>query len=212
MIFKKIPSGPFATNAYVVACPRTLLAVIIDPAPGSFEAITSFIKEKTLKPAALFITHSHWDHIAEAANIKEKYDIPVYIHPLDLPNLESPGADGLPCWIEIKPLKPTNLIEEGFIINFGDLEFKVIHTPGHSPGCVCFYLEKENCLFSGDTLFKGTIGNLSFPTARPSLMWESLAKLSLLPPSTIVYPGHGLSTTIGNESWLKNAKETFSDN
>ncbi|MEI8124760.1 MAG: MBL fold metallo-hydrolase [Parachlamydiaceae bacterium] len=209
MILQPFPSGPFETNAYVVACPRTHQAAIVDPAPGSFDIITSYIETNHLIPKALLLTHSHWDHIADAAAIKAKYNIPVYIHSLDAPNLESPGADGLPCWITFEGVTPSCLIEEGDTIDIGDLHFEVIHTPGHTPGGVCFYCPGEDILLSGDTLFKGTIGNLSFSTGRPALMWPSLTKLSLLPPKTKVFPGHGGSTTIGNEDWLGNAEEVF---
>jgi len=209
MMLKAFPSGPFETNAYVVACPRTRHAAIVDPAPDSFDAITSYIEHQHLKPTALLLTHSHWDHIADASRIKEKYKIPVYIHKDDAPNLESPGEDGLPCWIAIEGVTPNHLIDQGSTIDVGDLHFEVLHTPGHTPGGVCFYCPGENLLLSGDTLFKGTIGNLSFATGRPSLMWPSLDKLAKLPPQTHVYPGHGPSTTIGQEKWLPRAEEIF---
>lgn len=209
MLVHTLPSGPFETNAYIVACPRTKEAAIVDPAPDSFDAITEFIESQKLKPKALLLTHSHWDHIADAAAIQKKYDLPVYIHSLDTKNLESPGSDGLPCWISIQGIKPSHLIKEGDVIAIGDLNFTVIHTPGHTPGGVCFYCPEEKTLLSGDTLFKGTIGNLSFPTARPALMWPSLAKLAQLPPDTKVYPGHGDPTTIGRENWLSKAESIF---
>lgn len=209
MIIQAFPSGPFETNAYVAACPRTHAAAIIDPAPNSTKAIVSFLTNKQLKPVALLITHSHWDHIGDAAAITKRYQLPVFIHELDKENLESPGSDGLPCWISIPPVIPTHLIKEGEIIPVGDLKFTVIHTPGHTPGGVCFYCPEEKILFSGDTLFQGTIGNLSFATARPNQMWPSLTKLSLLPPDTQVFPGHGDPTTIGHEKWLARAEELF---
>jgi hydroxyacylglutathione hydrolase len=209
MIINTFPSGPSETNAYVAACPHTLAAAIIDPAPNSADAIASFITRQNLKPVALLITHSHWDHIGDAAAIATRYQIPAFIHELDRENLESPGSDGLPCWISITPLTPAHLIEEGDVIPVGNLKFTVIHTPGHTPGGVCFYSPEEHTLFSGDTLFQGTIGNLSFATARPNLMWPSLEKLSLLPPDTKVFPGHGAPTTIGHEKWLARAEEIF---
>ena len=86
----------------------------------------------------------------------------------------------------------------------------VIHTPGHSLGSVCFYYEKEGILLSGDTLFKGTMGNVSFPTSSPALMGETLLKLSRLPPATKVFPGHGLATTIGDEqSWMASVAQNL---
>ena len=209
MILEIFPSGPFETNAYVVACPRTRQAAIIDPAPDSYQPLIDFIEQNQLKPIALLLTHSHWDHIADTSQVLAKYKIPVLIHALDAPNLESPGVDGLPCWISIKGTTPTHLIDEGSTIDIGDLHFEVIHTPGHSPGGVSFYCPGENILLSGDTLFKGTIGNLSFPTAQPELMWPSLAKLAKLPPETRVYPGHGMSTSIGSEKWMSRAEEIF---
>ena len=115
----------------------------------------------------------------------------------------------MPCWIDIEGIVPTHLMDEGDTIAVGDLHFKVIHTPGHTPGGVCFYCPEEKILISGDTLFKGTIGNLSFSTGRPALMWPSLKKLALLPPETQVFPGHGEKTTIGNEKWLARAEEMF---
>lgn len=203
------PSGPFATNAYIVACSATRLAAIIDPAPDSTTALTKYLADHNLTLDKILLTHSHWDHIADVAALKAKHPVPVLIFPDDAPNLETPGSDGIPCMIDIPGVKPTHLLKEGEVISVGSLSFEVIHTPGHTPGGVCFYCKQHHCLFSGDTLFKGTIGNLSLPTARPHLMWDSLTKLSKLPPDTIVYPGHGPSTSIGVEDWLADAKRIF---
>lgn len=157
----------------------------------------------------ILITHSHWDHICDAAKLKAQYRAPVFVHPLDLANLENPGSDGLPLMFNIEGVLPDKFLNEGDIVELGDLRFEVIHTPGHSPGGICLYNKEHGILFSGDTLFKGSIGNLSFPTANPTEMWKSLAKLAKLVPETVVYPGHGLPTTIGKESWLERAEEIF---
>ncbi|MBA2368365.1 MAG: MBL fold metallo-hydrolase [Candidatus Protochlamydia sp.] len=209
MLIEIFPSGPFSTNAYVATCSATEEAVIIDPAPQSAQTIHAFIQGKKLKCKAILLTHSHWDHIADVAALKEFYPVPVYIHPLDIPNLRQPGADQLPCWIPFPAVEPDVLIEESAVITLGELRFRVIHTPGHTPGGVCFYEPAKNILFSGDTLFKGSIGNLSFPTCQPDKMWGSLEKLAGLPPETRVYPGHGPATTILAESWLSQAKQIF---
>lgn len=209
MIIKAIPSGPFETNAYIIACENTRIAAIIDPAPESFDAILCFLKEFNLKPEKIILTHSHWDHIADVAKLKQHYSIAIYIHKEDEENLKTPGSDGLPCWITIPKTNPDHYLNEGDKVQLGLLEFEVIHTPGHTPGGICLYNEKEKILFSGDTLFKGSIGNISFPTAQPKRMWESLKKLEKLPKDTAVYPGHGSHTTIGAESWLKNAEQIF---
>lgn len=205
-----IPSGPFATNAYLVTDPATKLTAIIDPAPESAAAIQKHIQDKALIPDKILLTHSHWDHIADVAVLKDKYQVPVFIHGEDAENLKNPGADLLPCWIEIRGVNPEHLITDTEKIILGELSFEVIFTPGHTPGGVCYYCEKEALLFSGDTLFQGTIGNLSFPTARPKLMWEALKRLAKLPPETKVFPGHGPCTTIGTEmKLLLNAEKIF---
>jgi len=209
MILQHFPSGPFLTNAYIIACKETNEAAIIDPAPESFSKLSEFIESHSLKPSKVILTHSHWDHIADVASCVKAYNIPTLIHSLDKENLESPGSDKLPCWINIEGTSPSILLAENDIIKIGNVEFKVIHTPGHTPGGICLYSEKEKTLISGDTLFQGTIGNISFPTANPESMWSSLDKLAKLPADTKVYPGHGLSTTIGEEDWLSNARAFF---
>lgn len=208
MIIHTLPSGPFETNCYVVDC-NDGKAIIIDPAPDSFLKIKDTLQEHRLTPIAILLTHSHWDHIADVSKVKKNYSIPVYIHPRDKDNLINPGSDGLPCWILIQGVTPDYLFKENEKLSFNSIECQVIETPGHTPGGVCFYFPTENVLISGDTLFQGTIGNLSFATAQPNEMWPSLKKLSLLPPKTIVYPGHGPTTTIGKESWLGDAENTF---
>lgn len=207
MIIQAFPSGPLATNSYIIACPKTKACAVIDPAPESAAILTKYISENNLKPEKILLTHSHWDHIADVSILKQSHNMPVYIHPLDSPNLEKPGADSLPCWIAIYGVKPDGFLDEGDKITVGQLVLTVIHTPGHTPGGVCFYIPEHNVLISGDTLFKGSIGNISFPTSRPDLMWNSLKKLSSLPPKTRVFPGHGPSTTIERESWLGSVQE-----
>lgn len=212
MFLKTFPSGPLNTNAYLVGCPQTKEAVIIDPAPASFDALAAAIDQGEWKPVAIWLTHSHWDHIADVDKLKTHYQIPTLaVHSLDAPNLENPGSDRIPCWIQIPPVTPTHFIEEGDTLSVGNFQFHVIYTPGHTPGCVCFYCPETHTLFSGDTLFQGTIGNISFPTSRPHLMWSSLDKLAKLPSDTNVFPGHGPSTTIGKETWLSKAEELFGE-
>ena len=209
MIIQAIPSGPLDTNAYVVACATTRQAAIVDPGLDSADAISNYLKKNNLQPVAIFLTHSHWDHTGNVAELQQKYHIPVLIHFNDKDNLEIPGSDKLPMFIPITPTKADRYIEEGEELSVGNLRFTVIATPGHSPGSVCFYEKQEGVLLAGDTLFRGSIGNLSFPTSEPDNMWPSLAKLAKLPANTKVYPGHGGMTTIGAESWLPQAKKIF---
>jgi hydroxyacylglutathione hydrolase len=210
MFIQVFPCGPLSTNAYIAACVNTREAVVIDPSPDSFLKIQAFLIAHNLNVKKILLTHSHWDHTADVKKVKKHYLIPVYVHPLDVFNLQKPGSDGIPCWLDIPSVQPDLLFEEEMPIPVGQLTFHVLHTPGHSPGSVSFYEPKQHVLFSGDTLFQGSIGNLSFPTSQPSLMWPSLAKLAQLPTETRVFPGHGPETTIGAESsWLSDAQKFF---
>ena len=205
------PSGPISTNAYIVSCSSTREAAIIDPAAESADVLMDYLKTKKLIPKMILLTHSHWDHIADVAKLVTALHLPVYVHGADAGNMQDPGSDGLPLFFAINGVTPTGLLEDGEQISLGKLAFTVIHTPGHSPGSVGFYEPTQGVLMSGDTLFKGTIGNLALPTANSSAMWPSLSKLAKLPPATKVYPGHGDSTTIGAEHWLPRAREYFGD-
>lgn len=210
MILEIFPSGPLSTNAILLGCEQTKKAACIDPSMGSFDFFQKELKKNDLEPIAILLTHSHWDHIADVAKLKEKYSIPVYVHELDVANLEKPGADGIPLMVPIESAVADHTFKDGDHISIGSLDIQVIHTPGHSKGSVCFYLKKEKILLSGDTIFKRSIGNVSFPFSEPTKMWESCKILSELPPDTRVIPGHGPETRIGLESWLKDAQHYFS--
>jgi len=199
MIIEVFPSGPLETNCYLIGCQTLKRALVIDAPFKCSKDLLGRAKELDLHIDMLLLTHSHWDHMAEAALLKELYNIPVYVHREDAENVEDPGSDRLPLFFPIKGVKPDGFLSDGQHIAVGELSIEVIHTPGHTPGGVCFYIEKEHVLFSGDTLFRGSIGNLSFPTARPALMSKSLKRLAQLPAETVVYPGHGEPTTIGAE-------------
>ena len=209
MIVVPFPSGPLQTNAYIVACSLTRQCAIVDPAPQSASTLIHYISQHQLHPTKILLTHTHWDHIADVAKMIDEYAIPVSVHADDAPNLEKPGSDGLPNFFPLKGIKPDVLLHGGEIIDVGQLHFEVINTPGHTPGGVCFYEKQQGVLLSGDTLFKGTIGNISFSTGEADRMWKSLDRLAKLPPETLVYPGHGPNTTIGTENWLPRAKQIF---
>ncbi len=211
MIIFKFPFGPFKTNALLIGCPRTKKGAVIDPSFGSSGPILEKAAELGLVIEKILLTHSHWDHFADAAALKGKIQAPLYVHILDAKNLEHPGSDGIPLFVPITPVSPDHYLNDGDIVEVGDLLLQVIHTPGHSPGSVCFYEKNEKVLLSGDTLFQGSIGNLQLPTGNPNQMWQSLEKLALLPSDTRVVPGHGADTTIGKETWLPRAKELFAE-
>lgn len=211
MLLYKFAFGPVKTNAILIVCTQTNLAVAIDPSQGSAASLLKKAEEHHASIQRIFLTHSHWDHLADLYELKKKIDAPVYVHPLDASNVEHPGSDGIPLFTPIQGVKIDHFLHDGDLTKIGKLKFEVIHTPGHSPGSVCFYSKEESLLISGDTLFQGTMGRVDLPTGQKDLMWKSLEKLSKLPPETRVIPGHGGETLIGKEPWLARAKQIFSE-
>ncbi len=191
--------GPFRTNAILVGCETTKKAVVVDSPFQSTPWILQKARDAGLNIEKIFLTHSHWDHFADACELKEKTGAELYVHALDRLNVVEPGSDKIPMFVPILPVQADYFVKDGEAISVGGLVFRVIHTPGHSPGGVCYYEKKRNLLLSGDTLFKGTIGSLELPTSDAFQMKESLKKLSCLPKETRVIPGHGDETTIGRE-------------
>ncbi|MBM3197832.1 MAG: MBL fold metallo-hydrolase [Chlamydiae bacterium] len=210
MIVERVTSGPCETNAYLVISEKTKKSFVVDVPPDSAALLEKKAKDRGCSIEAIFLTHSHWDHMADAALLRKMAGANIYVHPLDAPNLQHPGTDKLPMFFAIQGAEPDLFLQEGDRISIGDLTLLVIATPGHTPGGVSLFLEKERVLFSGDTLFQGTMGRIDFPTSHPSSMWDSLTRLSTLPPETKVFAGHGEPTTIGKESWIRHAKERFS--
>ncbi len=209
MLLEKFICGPLQTNCYLIGCIKTKIAAVIDPAKGSAPLIVTACEKNEMKLKKILLTHSHWDHIVDVAALYQETSAEVWVHILDAENLQYPGADQLPLFFSIQGLEADHFYEKD--LSVGDLQLKVIHTPGHSPGSVCLYLEKEDLLFSGDTLFAGTMGNVSFPNSEPKKMWESLKKLQSLPKKTRVLPGHGPDTILSEESWIGEAEKLYNN-
>ncbi len=204
MTFEVHSFGPVETNSFLLSSSQEKKAYIFDAPPGSYSYWGKRAGELSFSIAGLLLTHSHWDHIADAAAFKEYYHLPIWIHSEDADNLRSPGSDGLALPLTIKGIQPDYILKDGDILSLDDLSLTVIHTPGHSPGSVCFYFPERATLISGDTLFAGGIGRLDLPTARPQHMKHSLQKLLKLPPNTQVFPGHGEATSIEGERAMIN--------
>lgn len=201
------PAGPAVTNSYLLGCTSTKEAIIIDPSYNSTETITKAITDNNLTLKAIWLTHSHWDHIADCSMLQRKYQdrsIELHVHFLDKENVLSPGSDGLPIPINITPSTPSHLFREQDTIICGNLKGTILHTPGHSPGSSCFLFPELFLLFSGDTLFKGSYGNISFPTSSPHAMRDSLKRIGTLNFDDLtIYPGHGAATSLKQErTWL----------
>jgi len=179
-------------------CPETKQCAIIDPgaeAEKIFEAI-SFL---SLKPVIILNTHGHVDHTGANLDLKERYQIPIALHPGDLPLLEEYLQLEFGLMLGARPApNPDRLLTDGEKISVGRSVLQVIHSPGHSPGSVCFYT--DHLLFAGDTLFSGGVGRTDLPGGSWKDLAHSLkARVMTLPDETVVLPGHGPKTTIGEE-------------
>ena len=171
-------------------------ATIIDPG-SDYRRIDEYLTAEGLTPLRILCTHGHFDHVGAAFDLKDKYHIPLYIHPSDGDKLKSAVAAAEYYGIRgIKNTSAEEYFEDGD--EFG--EISVIHTPGHSEGSVSFYLKETGLLLAGDTLFKEGVGRADFPDSNPqALMFSIQQKLYTLPDNTVVIPGHGEFTSIGNE-------------
>ena len=180
------------TNCYIIFDQKSKETMVIDPA-GDVDKIVEIINVLQGKLKYIFLTHCHGDHIAGVTELKSKLGGKVLIHRDDSEGLNNKRINltefmnGLP---EIE-IDADSRLDDGDLIHLGDLEFRVIHTPGHTKGGSSLYLESQKLLFSGDTLFRGTWGRTDLPTSDFNQIMESITKkLMVLPDDTIVYPGH----------------------
>jgi glyoxylase-like metal-dependent hydrolase (beta-lactamase superfamily II) len=185
---------PYDNGTYIVVDERGD-AIAIDPSMGEKQIIAA-VKEEGLRLVEILNTHGHPDHIFANAAVKESTKARLAIHRLDAYRL-GPGRP--PTTFQIPPCDADDLFDEGPLTYVADLEVTALHTPGHTEGSTCFYLAKENLLFSGDVLFAGTTGRWDLPGGDREQMERSLERVMTLPPDTKVYPGHGSPTTIGAE-------------
>lgn len=199
MIIEILPVGLLQTNCYVVACDETREAVIIDPG-GHPERILGAVQKHRLTVRYVLNTHGHFDHTEANGAIVEATAALLAAHPLERPLLAMAGGAsffGLPG--NAGPAPSRDLIP-GEELVVGNLRFQVLHTPGHSPGHVCFYERDQGVIFDGDVLFCQGIGRADLPGGNPQQLIRSIREvLYPLPDETVVYPGHGPATTIGKE-------------
>lgn len=185
---------PYDNGTYIVVDDRGD-ALVIDPSMGEKQIIAA-VREDGLRLVEILNTHGHPDHIYGNAAVKDATRARLAIHRLDAYRL---GPERPPTTFEIPPCDADDLFEEGPLTYVADLEVTALHTPGHTEGSTCFHLARENLLFSGDVLFRGTAGRWDLPGGDREQMERSLERVMALPPNTKVYPGHGSATTIGAE-------------
>ncbi len=196
-MFKVIPVGALQENTVILVDDDTKEAVIIDPGAEG-ERIKAELEG--YKPVAIINTHGHLDHVGQVGYLKEIFDIPFYLNEKDIFLTNNDIFPGFAEMVGAVPCpEPDFNLKEGDTIKFGNTELKVIETPGHTPGGVCFYDQKNKILVAGDTLFQGSVGRTDLPGGNPEQLKQSLQKLMKLPEETTVICGHGPNTTIGNE-------------
>ena len=198
MIFETLSVGPLEVNCYVLAADEGGQAVIIDPGADE-DKIRKALSRHGLKPGIIINTHGHADHIGA----DDAFGVPVYIHTRELPFLKDPALNmsGLLSG-DLTVKARVNNIEEGDMVELGGIQLQVIHMPGHTPGGIALYLlkPKDKILFTGDSLFNMSVGRTDFPGSDETALLQGIKnKLLKYPDDTVIYPGHGASSTIGQE-------------
>jgi glyoxylase-like metal-dependent hydrolase (beta-lactamase superfamily II) len=197
MIIKSLVVGPLESNCFIIADEHSKEALLIDPGDEP-ERILELITENNFRIKFIVCTHAHFDHVGAVPEIKKETNAQIVIHQYELGIYEHTGELAASWGYELEPLpKPDILVLEGDNLNIGDLHFKILHTPGHSPGGICLY--GEGILISGDTLFAGSVGRTDLFGGDIGKLIISFKKLMSLPEETRVLPGHGPPSTIRQE-------------
>ena len=199
MIYRTLEIMPFGTNCYLVASEETSDGMVIDPA-GDAPRILSNIRELNLNIRIVVVTHTHMDHIGAVSQVIENTGASFAVHTAEAANLQRSDFSRFAAFDPTlkPPPSPDRLLTDGDTLVIGDLEFSVLHTPGHSAGGIC--LAGYGVVFSGDALFNAGIGRTDLPGGDYNLLISGIrAKLLSLPDETLVLPGHGPKTTIGRE-------------
>lgn len=194
--------GPLNNNVYLVWEAATGQAVVIDPGIQS-EAARRRMTELTrqgIRLQAIWNTHAHFDHIYDNASWQSGFAVPILMHQSELFWLDR--LQDMARWLGQEPpelFQPDLVLQGDTVLHLGDIEVLAWHTPGHSPGELCFIIPAHHACFSGDVLFRGSVGRTDLPGCSPGELQHSLARLMTLPDGTRVWPGHGEPTTVGEE-------------
>lgn len=189
--------GPLQENCYLVADGATNAAVLVDPGAEG-ERLVAAVRAAGLDLMAIWLTHAHFDHVGGIAAVRRAWPVPVHLHPADAPIYARATASAAAFGLQLDAPPPVDVaLEEGDELRVGSLAFDVLHLPGHAPGHVAFH--GHGVAFAGDCLFAGSVGRTDLPLADPRQLAASLVRLTALPDSTVIHPGHGPATTIGAE-------------
>ena len=198
MVLEVLPVGPLSVNCSIVADEKTGKAIIVDPGAEAEKIIEV---AENFDVIAIVNTHGHIDHVGQVRRVKERFGVPFYLHPEDIYLIEDEIWKGFASYIKAEPCPPPDeYLEDNMELPVGDLKIRVIHTPGHTPGLCCLYIEEEKVLIAGDLLFKGSVGRWDLPGGDPQKLKRSLERIfTELTDDTIVVCGHYEETTIGHE-------------
>lgn len=197
-----LPCGPLETNAYVIRCERR--ALLVDAPPDAELAVLDVLERYQARLELIVITHTHWDHIVDAAGLRRATGAPIVAHHEAAERLKQPRPLLAQLPFEIEPAPPDRTVGDGDEIPFEPLRFRVIHTPGHTPEQISLYEPERKWLFGGDTLFQGGYGRVDLPGSSVEQTIATLRRLLMLPDDVTVFPGHGPTTTIGHERpWME---------
>ena len=191
--------GDIGTNCYFLVNTDTKEMIIVDPG-GDAPILKSRIAEMDLKPAAILLTHAHYDHTHHAKILKDTYQIPIYIHEAEKQTLTDVRMNVSAMFGKPETYEADVFLKDGQAFTLAGFEIVTLHTPGHTPGGACYYFKDQKVLVSGDSLFCGSVGRTDFPGGSMSSLVRSLKeKVMVLPRDTQVLPGHMMRTTIGQE-------------
>lgn len=195
MYLDAFSDNPYATNCWLIAAEGSEDAVVVDPG-FSPARVRAMLETAGKRPVAVLATHGHFDHIGSAAEFCGD-DLPLHIHEADRLALTDPQTWGAALDVPPVPVKDVRPVVDGDVLEFAGFRIQVMHTPGHTPGSVCF--ATDGFVLSGDLIFAGSIGRSDFPNSSPADMSRSLERFLTLSDPLPVYPGHGPETTVGRE-------------